>query len=125
MWSLLRLYKCLEEELKEFDYNAYYLGEVVYDDETLDFEETFPKLYEALQRFAGEVSGIDSTKAGYVFPPFFQAVTQFKHRGFREENEVRLVASPTPASIIEVAKGILEPDKAVTGKQTKPICVRD
>ena len=95
-----RLCTCLETEWKTYEYSAFYLADVVYDNQEEKFEAEFGDLSGALEQFIhAEAEGAENPPAGGVLQPFFNAVTRFKHRGFEEENEVRLTASPIPESV--------------------------
>ena len=118
------LWNCLEREPKHYGYSAFYLADVVYDDQEDRLEEEFSELTDVLDKFiTAQAQAKDlPTAAGYVFRPFFGAVTRYKHRGFREECEVRLTASPFPKTIYEEAPAQgLDPPK----EEVKPILTRE
>jgi hypothetical protein len=49
------------------------------------------------------------------------SITRYKHRGFSEEREVRIVLSPTDNKLLETAKKAGEKDR----RELKRICFRD
>jgi hypothetical protein len=120
-----RLWTCLETERKTYLYSAFYLADVVYDDEEAKFKTEFYDLSQALEQFIHALAKSGGgNQAGALFQPFFNAVTRFKHQGFKEEREVRLTASPTLASVYDRA----EKEGTESGpplKAIKPIHSRD
>jgi hypothetical protein len=90
------LEKLLEQEGKKFTYPALILGDIVYNDESLDFDQRYAELIDLLFGFwTSQREGSNKTKPDELFQPFVMAATRMKHRGFREEREVRIVACPT------------------------------
>ena len=94
-----QLWRCLKREINDYFYNGFYFADVIYDEgqEVLNAED-FDELRQAVERFIEQMQGAqESQKVGFIFTPFFNCSTRFKHRGFKEENEVRLTVSPTTA----------------------------
>jgi hypothetical protein len=90
------LEKLLKQEGSKFTYPALNFGDVVYNDETLDFDHHYAELIDLFFGFwPDQRESIDKTKPDKLFRPFVMAATRMKHRGFREEREVRIVACPT------------------------------
>lgn len=121
-----RLWKCIAEpEQETYLYSAFYLADVVYDDEEAKFKTEFDDLSQALKQFIHALAeGGGGDQAGALFQPFFNAVTRFKHQGFREEHEVRLTASPIPKSVYKKAEGA-GAEGAPSPKAIKPIHRRE
>jgi hypothetical protein len=95
------LEEIMDMESSRFEYSAMYLADVVYSgDEQILKEE----LAEDLSIIADVVKEffdfdnfckrkfIDSSRA---FHPFVRCISRYKHYGFSEENEVRVIALPT------------------------------
>ena len=120
-----RLWTCLEAERKTYEYSVIYLADVVYDHEEEKFETEFGDLFQALERFIhAQAESAEDPSVGGFFSPFFNAVTRFKHRGFKEENEVRLTASPISDPVYgKVEKERVEGDPPL--KAIKPIHSRE
>lgn len=88
----------LDEESKQHPYSALHFSDVIYNDESLDFEETFSELIDQIAQPYLEQEGAG---IGAVFTPFVRAATRVKHRGFREEREFRIVACPQFQDFLE------------------------
>ncbi len=70
------------------------LAEVVYLEGPETLERAFPDLIDgAVAMISDMIDGSKSPREKFI-EPFFQAATLLKHRGFREEREVRIVAIP-------------------------------
>jgi hypothetical protein len=112
--------------MTDFDH-AYFvhlnLAEAIYALEEFDIEEKFGALLTRCEQYIGEVlnNGQASEMIEDGFAPFAAATTLFKHQGFREENEVRIVAIPGTQYLSEKTKAqfpafverpIVEPHKS-------------
>ncbi len=131
-----RLWRCIEPESKHYGYSAFYLADVVYDDQEVDFKEEFQDLILALEQFVEARAAGEDNPAGYVFVPFFNAVTRLKHPGFKEECEVRLTASPLSKGILKELAALEEApplpehikpirSRMMRGSQSKYIIIND
>ena len=69
-------------------------AEVVYLDGPKTLEHKFPELLEAATAFMSRMLGKSGKPNDDFVSSFFRAATLLKHRGFREEREVRIVAIP-------------------------------
>lgn len=115
------------------DFDAFYtvhlnLDEVVYSVAEFDIENHFHDLMTRCEQYLDAVlskaNGSEMIEDG--FAPFAAATTLFKHHGFREENEVRIVAIPGTQALSDATKAafpeqfverpILEPHKVGAGK---------
>lgn len=98
----------------KFDYGTFGLGQVVYDDATVEeiFEE-FTGIEEAFAKFIADELAGEVNVAGDIYTPFIGAITRYKHQGFAEESEVRIVAAPLPQRVLDQAS------KNVPGQKTK------
>jgi hypothetical protein len=108
------------------------VDEVVYAVEDFDIEAKFGEVLHRCEQYVGEVLNNNQTPEMIEdgFGPFAAATTLFKHQGFREENEVRIVVLPGTQYLSERTKAefpefierpIIEPHKmtSVDGKTTR------
>ncbi|MDX2027640.1 MAG: DUF2971 domain-containing protein [Alphaproteobacteria bacterium] len=87
-------------EGEKFDYSAGVFADLIYSDDEQKFKS---ELSGALSNIAGYARELltsmalgkeeppDATKA---YPSFVECISRYKHRGFKEENEVRIVVLP-------------------------------
>ena len=114
----------LEQEGKEFEYFPFnFFDTVYYEDESLF--ELFPDLVEGLHEFLRMFVAEDRDQAlqaleGKLAGELASAAGRLKHRGFREEQECRIVVGVVPESLRDdfVAMG----GKAI--RKFKEICYR-
>jgi len=96
LWDAL----CLDP--LQFGYTAFSLSDVIYENDDTDFDTEFEELNEALKDVLERIAeSASETAIGEIFQPFFTSVTRFKHQGFFEESEVRLVAAPLSEKLRE------------------------
>jgi hypothetical protein len=105
VFNTQRLEEILEIGERGFAYMAMHLSDVVYsDDENKLRRELSEDLFEiadgvklVLNRIlSGQTpSETDWADVSRSYQPFVRCISRYKHRGFREENEVRIVAVPT------------------------------
>lgn len=85
----------LTEEFKSYGYQFFGFYDVVYNDENLNFVERFSeeisKVFEITRDF---IFNPDDVRPFDAFEPLVRAATRFKHRAFKEEREIRIVACP-------------------------------
>lgn len=118
----------LMQESKLFQYDAGYLSNVVYDgDETRideELEEELNILTEGAKSIIRSLMLDEEDPPALLesFRPFVSCITRFKHAGFREENEVRVVALP---SILNQRYVDMAKSKGVTPKPEKQRKFRD
>lgn len=88
------------EEMK-FEYSVVFIADVIYSDDEQKFKEELSEPLSILKDIAEQFFNyenlkqqkeVDSSK-GYF--PFVNCISRYKHDGFREENEVRIVLLPT------------------------------
>lgn len=95
--------KLSELLVKEFDSHHYVHMNVCVARYALDgvsIEQMFPELLDRCELFVSEVlKGNMAPSAEDGFAPFVAGATAFKHQGFREEREVRIVAMPGTQSL--------------------------
>jgi hypothetical protein len=73
------------------------IEKVVYFEGLETLEKEFPDLLKISTTFMSKFLGRQSCTNIDVFTPFSRAASLLKHRGFREEREVRIVACPQSA----------------------------
>ena len=115
------------------DFDAFYmvhlnLDEVVYSVGEFDIEHQFGDLMRRCEQYLDAVLATGSAPEMIEngFAPFAAATTLFKHQGFREENEVRIVAIPGTQALSDATKAafpaqfverpIMEPVEVGEGK---------
>lgn len=120
------LWYWLEPERQSAGYSAFYLGNVVYDDEKEKFEAEFDELVRTMEQFIHDRARREGmSEPGNMFEPFFKAVTRFKHRGFKEEREVRLTVAPLSGALDRALRQVASDDTEFPDKPIKPICSRE
>ena len=105
------LEKLLETESKNSHYQYLFWGDVDYYDQDSTSKASQPESVEAETKVRGVIrkilrSGVG--ESGEMFEPLFDPITKLscshKHRGFREEAEVRIVAIPSHGEFLSVAQ---------------------
>jgi len=96
-----KLEEMLDTETSRFEYGAVYLADIVYSDDDRKFREDFSQdlfvITDVMKQFFDfdtfcNRKFVHSSKA---FHPFVRCISRYKHYGFSEENEVRVIALPT------------------------------
>jgi hypothetical protein len=86
-------------EVSKYEYSHSRMCDLIYSDNDLATEELNEQV-EHIFKFYIEASRIASSNseelpdAEQSLPAFVNCITRYKHRGFKEENEVRIVKSP-------------------------------
>lgn len=89
------LFKNLAAEYQQFAYTHAGFHDVLYDRDDLCLEDEFPELFDAVDTHARIKLGLRIPDPGAeTISQFMVAATRFKHRGFYEEREVRIVVCP-------------------------------
>lgn len=100
-----RLWECLNVEWKYYNYVGGNFGDVVYDDETGKFEIEFTNLFSSLGIWVRSFASKDKEPPSEdVLAPLLSAASRFKHRGFKEESEVRVSVYPTSEAFARTVK---------------------
>lgn len=113
-----------------YEYSAVLLADLIYSDDEQKLEEELSDNLKILADIAklffnhenvSKGKEIDSSE-GYI--PFVSCISRYKHFGFSEENEVRVVALPTliDDQIIKLAKAdgtTIKPEKVRRFRSTK------
>jgi len=95
------LMECLGDESKNYQYFYFYIGDVLYNNQSDKFETVFADLDTGLKDWATALSECNDPPIEKVIEHLFKAATRFKHRGFEEESEVRVSAAPLSKAIAE------------------------
>lgn len=117
-----KLEEILAKEAMSYEYSAVLLADLIYSDDQQKLKEELSDELKILADIAKQFFNhenvskgkeIDSSE-GYI--PFVSCISRYKHFGFSEENEVRVVALPTliDDEIIKLAKAdgtTLKPEK--------------
>ena len=90
------LEELLDEESKLFEYPTLTFADVDYNDPTV-FSRRYARLVELIVDVWKSYYGSNSLNEAIenARQPFVMAATRLKHRGFKEEREVRIIACPT------------------------------
>jgi hypothetical protein len=101
VFNTQELEEMMEIEAKKYEYSAMHLCDLVYSDDENKLKE---ELSEDLSIIAGDVKQLfnraklsekEKTDALKGYIPFVHCISRYKHYGFSEENEVRMVVLPT------------------------------
>ena len=117
-----KLEEILPIEEERYSYSSVYLTDVIYSDDELKFEmELSPKLNDLTDYIAQSLDHIAHGKqelpdAKNAYSSFIHGTSSYKHHGFKEENEVRIV---TLASIHNDGYLRLAEEKGFTLKSEK------
>jgi hypothetical protein len=101
VFDTLSLEELLDSEIKNHNCRSAHISDVVYDNDEQKFTEEFTEHTRHLGEYLGELvkcrvydsnleqwEKVDASKA---LPSWINCITRFKHRGFKEENEIRIV----------------------------------
>jgi hypothetical protein len=104
----------LQEEVKKWSYSAAFLGDVVYSSATdEDMRDEFCTHIDDIQNnWEKALRTLNPEALENTYKASLACACRYKHWGFAEEREFRMVVSPTSREIIETAKG--------AGKTTLP-----
>jgi hypothetical protein len=90
-----KLIEFLSTEFSSFDYVHLNISAARYGDQNADISKLFPELVDRSEHFVSEaLKGNREPSGGEGLEEFLAGATMFKHRGFHEEREVRIVAMP-------------------------------
>ena len=101
LFDTKKLEEITQKEEERYSYAFANMADVIYsdDDEKFDMELSssltdFVEFFEEYfnNMMLGKKEAPDGTKA---FPSFIECISRYKHQGFKEENEVRIVCLPT------------------------------
>lgn len=97
-----KLEEMMALEHNAFDYVRVDMDTVIYSDDEKKWDTELSPQLEVMRPYCTQLiksylSNSDGTAipdAGKAYPAFVKCITRYKHRGFREENEVRIIAQP-------------------------------
>lgn len=94
------LEKLLAIEARKFQYHAMHLSDIVYSNDDKRLMEELHKDLIIISNVASHLlsnnePNIIKSAVHKCYQPFVGCISRYKHCGFREENEVRIVAMPT------------------------------
>lgn len=108
-----KLCDLIGEELSRYQYTLGTFSDVVYDDGSRTFYDEFNNLIGIFEELISRFLQGEDPMMGEAIEPFINAVTRFKHQGFKEEREVRIVTSP-------MTKELSNFFELETGKESRP-----
>jgi hypothetical protein len=130
VFDTIKMEKLLEEEFGKFQYNIGHISDVIYSDNEEYLEE---ELSASLITIAEDLKTLFNPETlrnpevipnlnGY--PSFVSCITRYKHCGFKEEHEVRVVALPTlfDQSFLDLVREEqveLKPEKQIKYRRNK------
>jgi hypothetical protein len=120
----------LQHEANKFEYAYGILADIVCSDDEEKFKSELSPQLQHIAEYVGELflhmklrkdEAPDATK---VHPEFLSCITRYKHQGFKEENEVRIVALPVIQDyeyreLAEQSEHALKPDKERNFREKK------
>jgi hypothetical protein len=89
-----------KKESETFDYDGIGMGDLVYSDNDERFTQELSSSLAHIANYTKELflsmklAKEQAPNAAQFYPAFIQCISRYKHRGFKEENEVRIVAVP-------------------------------
>jgi hypothetical protein len=118
-----KLAELLVLEAKAHFYLHLDIVEVRYALPGISISDLFPDLMHVLDQYLlASLEGLQGT-AEEVFPPFAAGATSYKHEGFKEESEVRIVAIPGSQQFLNQARS--EYDKDFDAGPVKKVYTRE
>jgi len=119
----------LEKEWNFYDYFYGKLIDVVYQTPSVPIDQLFPDLIGFYtEHLAGGIMQGMKRPSSEMIVEFIAAATRFKHQGFREEQEARIIVIPMPKSVSDItraqkAPGSLKAEKLVALKTRGEVSV--
>lgn len=105
VFDTLGLEELLEKEREFYGYYFFDFFEVIYNDDNLDFmnefESEIEKLFSLVRDSIFDQENVDPFS---VFDDLVRSASRLKHRAFKEEREVRIVACPATRNLEEYLK---------------------
>lgn len=95
-----KLEEIFAQEANQYEYSAGLIADLVYSDDDQKLKEELSEELSVLSDIVELFFNPDNTNqaqpdASKGYHPFVQCISRYKHYGFQEENEVRIVAIPT------------------------------
>lgn len=100
-----KMVSLLKKEWEYYDYFYSKLSDVVYHTPSISIEGLFPDLinFYAEHLADGITQGMQGPSREMIVE-FIAAATRFKHQGFREEQEARIIVIPMPHHVSDIAR---------------------
>jgi len=112
--------KKLSDLLKaEADFHFYgpgHMCDVIYEGDDEGFKREFAELIKTMDEVFPRIFNQKGPPYDALYPHFISSVSRYKHQGFREEQEVRILLSPVTQTAIERQK-MTSPQKLEKSKQ--------
>jgi len=127
VFNTKKLEEMIALELEKFEYNPIHLSYLIYSDEESKLEKELSEERSIIednfkQYFdPANINRKNKVDASKAYDPFVYCISRYKHYGFSEENEVRVVALPT---LLDQESLKLATEKGFTFKPEKEIKVR-
>jgi len=101
-----QLHELLEEEKGNWAYSAMFRGHVVYNSETdQEIYDEFKTHIDAIQsNWAKTLRTLNAEDLKDTYNAFVACACRYKHFGFAEEDEYRIVVIPTTLKVVQIAK---------------------
>ena len=110
----------VEREGNEYRYMAGYFADVVYDTDEESFVSNFGKFLAQLETYVSRLFRGEEPDSEGLFLPFVLGALRFKHQGFEEEREVRIVGSPETRNVADALDAMVTPSQA-SGERKRAI----
>jgi hypothetical protein len=104
VFDTVALVGLLKSETELHNYDLASLGDVVYANDEAELKSEFPNLEAAISNAVLAVNGGQSDQLEALFSEFATSASRYKHQGFQEEQEVRLIISPRDRSLTQTIK---------------------
>jgi len=100
------LHELLQEEANKWAYSAVFIGDIVYSSATdQEMRDEFCAHIDEIQKnWEQAFRSLDPNDLGNTYNSLVACACRFKHWGFSEEKEFRIVAVPTSSEVIQIAK---------------------
>jgi hypothetical protein len=91
----------LTQEANKFEYSIGLISDIIYSNDEQKLDEELPNdlsvLADIVKLFFNQenLNSESAPDVSHAFEPFVHCISRYKHYGFREENEVRIVVMPT------------------------------
>ena len=99
---------------------AGYFADVVYDTDEESFVSNFGKFLAQLETYVSRLVRGEEPDSEGLFLPFVLSALRFKHQGFEEEREVRIVGSPETRNVADALDAMVTPSQA-SGERKRAI----
>lgn len=117
VFDVKELHDLLELEAAKHGYDKVRFIDNIYDDGGERFQTQFAELQRAMHSDLPKLVRKDEGSASALNAAFIKSLAQYKHRGFAEEKEIRIVAPPYHQSLVErmekAGKSDERPQKAI------------